>query len=90
MPFVEEEFHVSHEVAILGFSLYVVGIVFGSTLGAPLSELFGRRPVYLASLPLLMGFTTAVAAAKNIETILVCRFLGGMGGSAAVSVGGGE
>lgn len=86
---VQNEFKVSPTLAILGLSLYTFGLVFGSTLGGPLSELFGRRIIYLISLPILMGFSIAAAEAGNIGVLLVSRLLAGAGGSLCISTGGG-
>jgi DHA1 family multidrug resistance protein-like MFS transporter len=55
-------------------------------VGAPFSELKGRRP------PLLIGifgfsiFQVAVAVAKDIQTVLICRFFGGVFASCPVAV----
>lgn len=49
-PEVMEKFHVSGTVALLGLSLYVLGLAFGPVLAAPISETQGRRVVYLVSL----------------------------------------
>lgn len=89
IPYVQHEFQVPQTLAILGLSLYTFGIVFGSTLGGPLSELFGRRIIYLVSLPLLMGFTVAAAEAKSIIVLLITRFIAGVGGSLCISAAGG-
>ena len=62
---------------------------FGPTIGAPISETFGRRPIYLISLPVSILFTMATGLAKNFATILVCRFLAGTFGAPAVAVGAG-
>ena len=43
------DFHTSKEVVILGLSLYVLGLGLGPVFLAPLSEFFGRRPIYLVS-----------------------------------------
>jgi DHA1 family multidrug resistance protein-like MFS transporter len=71
------QYHVSPEVGLLGVSLYVLGFAFGPIFWAPLSELRGRRlPLVLA----MFGFSifqVAVASAKDLQTILLCRFWGG-------------
>ena len=83
---VAKEFHVSTEVGILGLSLYVLGFATGPILWAPLSELRGRR------LPLLIGmfgfsiFQVAVATAKDLQTVLLCRFFGGLFGACPLAV----
>jgi hypothetical protein len=48
-----------------------------SCLPAPLSEYFGRQPVYLVSWFIMALFQLPLALAPNIGTIIVCRFLTG-------------
>ncbi|KAJ5907954.1 MFS multidrug transporter [Penicillium taxi] len=79
-------FNVSEEVGTLGLSLYVLGFATGPVLWAPFSELKGRRlPITLA----MFGFTIfqfAVATAKDLQTIMLCRFFGGFFGACPVTV----
>jgi DHA1 family multidrug resistance protein-like MFS transporter len=80
------EFHVGLVVAILGVSLYVLGFASGPILWAPLSELFGRK---LPTIFSIFGFTVfqfGVATAKDIQTIMLCRFFGGFFGAAPLAV----
>jgi len=58
---IEEEFHVSQVVAILGLSTFVLGLAFGPCTSfisgmrltivflGPMSEFYGRKPVYIVS-----------------------------------------
>ena len=62
---------------------------FGPMIGAPVSETFGRKAVYLLSLPISILFTTATGLARNIETVLICRFFSGSFGAPAAAVGAG-
>jgi MFS family permease len=82
-------FQVVREVATLGLSMYTFGIAIGPLISAPLSERFGRRPVYIATLAMLAVFVTGAGVAQNIETLIICRFLAGIFGSGAVAVGAG-
>lgn len=79
------EFHVADVVAELGLSLYVIGLSAGSILAAPLSEFYGRRFVYLGGLLGFFAFQFGVAFGKNIETIIICRFLQAAIGSVFMS-----
>lgn len=83
------EFDVSRIIAILPISLYVFGYIFGPIVAAPLSELYGRRNVYWSTIPLLLIFTGIAGAAQNVEQLIICRFLAGVGGSAALAIGAG-
>ncbi|KAK1139242.1 hypothetical protein N8T08_001172 [Aspergillus melleus] len=83
---VSQEFNVSSEVGSLGVTLYVLGFAAGPTMWAPASELIGRR------WPLCIGlfgcgiFTVACGAAKDIQTIMLCRFFGGFFAASPVSI----
>ena len=89
IPFVMERFDVGREVAILGVSIYVLGVLIGPVFAAPLSELYGRRPVYWVTMPLLLVFTAVAASASNVAVLMIFRFLAGLGGSGALAVGAG-
>ncbi|TVY47094.1 putative transporter [Lachnellula occidentalis] len=83
---VAKQFHVSTEVGVLGLSLYVLGFAFGPVFWAPLSELKGRRLPLVISMFGFSIFQIAVAAAKDLQTIMLCRFWGGMFGAAPLAV----
>ena len=53
-------------MTILGISLYVEGLGCGPLLLGPLSEFYGRRPIYLTSYLFFFVFTFPVAFAPNI------------------------
>lgn len=75
---VARSFHVSNEVGILGLSLYVLGFATGPLLWAPLSELRGRRLPLVLSMFGFSIFQIAVAVGKDLQTVLICRFFGGL------------
>lgn len=61
------------------------GIATGAVVLAPLSEMYGRRPIYVVALGLFLLFVLPSALASNVETILVTRFFGAFCASALVS-----
>ncbi|KAL1605181.1 hypothetical protein SLS60_004725 [Paraconiothyrium brasiliense] len=81
-----QDFAVGHEVGALATSLYVLGFSFGPLLWGPGCELMGRR------MPLIVGsfgcaiFTLASATAKDIQTLIICRFFAGVFGSSPLCV----
>ncbi|KAJ5649147.1 uncharacterized protein N7484_002870 [Penicillium longicatenatum] len=87
---IQDEFGVSAEVTTLALSLYVLGYAIGPVMLAPLSEYFGRQPVYVVSWFLLFLFQLPLALAPNIGTILVCRFIAGCAGGAPLTNTGGS
>ncbi|BCS19810.1 MFS transporter [Aspergillus puulaauensis] len=84
-----KEFGVSTEVMVLATSLVVFGFAAGPLLWSPLSELYGRKYPLFIGYALFAIFQIPVAVAKNVETILVCRFLMGFLGCSPLAVVGG-
>lgn len=83
------EFSISEEVATLGTSLFVLGFGMGPMVWGPLSELYGRMPPLFFAFAVFAIFQIPVAVAQNIETIMICRFLGGFFGVAPLAIVGG-
>lgn len=77
-------FAVSEELAILPISIYNLGMAFGPLVGAPLSETFGRRVVFLATAPVFALFILGSGFADSMRTLVVCRFFAGMFAAPAV------
>ncbi|KIK94332.1 hypothetical protein PAXRUDRAFT_828105 [Paxillus rubicundulus Ve08.2h10] len=85
-----ETFHVSHEVTILGISLYVGGLGIGPLFVGPLSEVYGRSIIYRLSYIFFFILSFPVAFAPDIAVFLVFRLLTGLCGAAFLSVAGGS
>ncbi|MCJ1352781.1 MAG: hypothetical protein MMC33_002765 [Icmadophila ericetorum] len=83
------EFHISQTAALLGLSLYTLGLGFGPVLAAPLSETLGRRAVYFTSFPLGALFILGAGLSQTFASLLVCRFFAGFFGSAVLAIGAG-
>ncbi|HQT59741.1 MAG TPA: MFS transporter [Acidiphilium sp.] len=64
---------------------WFVGLMIGAAGFGALSDRFGRRRVFLASLVLYGVATLATAFAPNLATLLVLRLLGGIGVGAEYS-----
>lgn len=85
IPGMMEAFGISDSVGILGVTTYLIGMAAGSVILAPLSEMYGRRPIYIAALGLFIIFVLPCALAQNIETVLITRFLGAFCAAAMIS-----
>lgn len=79
-------YHVGPTVAALGVSLFVLGFAAGPVIWGPLSELYGRKMVLVPSSLGYVCFSFAVATAKDIQTIMICRFFAGFIGAAPLVV----
>jgi multidrug resistance protein len=82
-------FGVSTELATGGLSLFVLGFAMGPLFWAPLSETLGRQISFFASMCGMAVFSAGCTGARNIQTLLVLRFLAGAFGSAPLANGGG-
>ncbi|EPE05923.1 multidrug resistant protein [Ophiostoma piceae UAMH 11346] len=89
IPGVMKEFNVSEEVVLLSVSFFVMGFGIGPMAFAPLSEVYGRRVIYASTLLVAVVFIIPSAVAKNIQTLLVCRFIDGIAFSAPMTLVGG-
>lgn len=78
------EFGVSSVVATLGLSMDVLGLAAGPMMLAPLSEYFGRYPVYIASYGMSLLFILGTALVHDLGGFLVLRFLTGLMSSVTV------
>ncbi|KAJ6029865.1 fluconazole resistance protein [Penicillium canescens] len=85
----DAEFRSSRILSTLGLSTFVLGISLGPLFLSPLSEFYGRRPIYLAAWSMYIIWIIPSAMARNIETMIVARFLDGLSGSAFLAVSGG-
>jgi hypothetical protein len=89
-PQAAEEFGVSEVVESLATTTYLVGFGFGAFTAGPLSETFGRNPIYLVTMTLFMAFTLGSALSPNIGAQLAFRFLAGYFGSTPLTCAGGS
>ncbi|KAI5480505.1 MFS polyamine transporter [Pseudohyphozyma bogoriensis] len=87
---VQDELHISEEVVNLTVSLFVVGFGLGPLLFSPLSEMYGRRPIYLLTMGLFTIFTIPCAVTHSAAVLLVFRFLSGFMASAPMAMAGGS
>ncbi|MCJ1405835.1 hypothetical protein MMC11_009065 [Xylographa trunciseda] len=86
---VKQHFDVSGEVATLGLSLVVLGFALGPLIWGPMSELYGRRLIYMISFMAFTAFSVAAPCSPNIQSLLVFRFFASAFGSSSMTNGGG-
>jgi MFS family permease len=79
----------SSTVITLGVSLFVLGFALGPLIWAPLSELLGRRNLFLFTYAMLTLWNSVAAASQTLAQLLVFRFLAGAFGSSPLANAGG-
>jgi MFS transporter, DHA1 family, multidrug resistance protein len=71
-------------VAQMTVSLYMVGIACSQIVMGPLSDRFGRRPVLLAGLTLMVAASVACIFAESLPQLIAARFLQALGGASGM------
>ncbi|KAG8361992.1 putative transporter [Fusarium venenatum] len=85
------EFHSTNsQVASFIVSVYLLGYCFGPLVIAPLSEMYGRLPLYHACNVLFVIFNVACALAPNLGGLIAFRLLAGLAGSCPLTIGAGS
>ncbi|KAI1390702.1 MFS general substrate transporter [Hypoxylon trugodes] len=75
-------------VGSMTVSIYLLGYVLGPIFIAPLSEIYGRKPVLGVANVIFCLWQIGCALAPNIETLIVSRFFSGVGGAGCLTLGG--
>ncbi|CCG84422.1 protein of unknown function [Taphrina deformans PYCC 5710] len=82
---IQERYGTSTQVTTLGQSMFIVGTAVGPAFLGPLSDISGRKWVYVCSILLYAIFMIGVALARNFPMMVVFMFLSGAAGSTALS-----
>ncbi|KAL1633413.1 hypothetical protein SLS58_011104 [Diplodia intermedia] len=72
---VAKSFSCSRTVATLGVSTFLLGFAAGPLIFGPLSEVWGRNPIYRAVLLFFVVFNVGCALAPNVASLLIFRQL---------------
>ena len=82
----QTDFHISSEpIVTLRVTTYLIGLAIGSVVLAPISEIYGRRPLYMISMFLFMILIIPCGLATSLAEVLVVRFFGAIAGSAMIA-----
>ena len=91
VPEVMAEFKsTSDTLATFVVSVFVLGFAFGPLLLGPMSEIYGRQPVYNICNILFVVFTVLSAVASSMGMLIAVRFFAGVFGVAVITCGGGS
>ncbi|HZR71639.1 multidrug effflux MFS transporter [Bradyrhizobium sp.] len=86
LPLLATSFASDISIAQMTVSLYMVGIACSQILMGPLSDRFGRRPVLLAGLTLMVVASLACVFAESLPQLIVARFFQAFGGATGMVV----
>jgi DHA1 family bicyclomycin/chloramphenicol resistance-like MFS transporter len=86
LPLLATAFGRDISIAQMTVSLYMVGIACSQIIMGPLSDHFGRRPVLLAGLGLMVTASAGCIFADTLPQLIAARFLQALGGATGMVV----
>ncbi|EIW69837.1 hypothetical protein TREMEDRAFT_13217, partial [Tremella mesenterica DSM 1558] len=70
-------------------AIFIATIGIAPVVWSPLAGFYGRKPIYLAAMPLMIAASIGVGRSRNIADIIGTRILQGIGSSCVLAVGAG-
>lgn len=86
LPVLAATFGRDISVAQMTVSLYMVGIACSQIVMGPLSDKFGRRPVLLGGLGLMVAASVSCIFAETLPQLIAARFFQALGGASGMVV----
>src|SRR5256886_10147049 len=86
LPVLATNFGRDISIAQMTVSLYMVGIACSQIIMGPLSDKFGRRPVLLAGLGLMVAASIGCSLAETLPQLIAARFFQALGGASGMVV----
>jgi multidrug resistance protein len=91
IPLVMSEFESNNDdLASFVVSVYLLGYASGPLVIAPLSELYGRLPVYHINTALFILWNVGCAQSTSLSMLIAFRFLTGLAGACPLTIGAGS
>ncbi|WWD08489.1 hypothetical protein V865_006601 [Kwoniella europaea PYCC6329] len=90
IPQMSEQLHTSSEVINYTVAIFILVIGIAPVFWSPYAGFYGRRPVYLASMPIMVVSSIGVALSKNVGGVTAARVIQGIGSSCFLAVGAGS
>jgi MFS family permease len=86
LPSISHDLHTNSATTQLTLSIFVLSYAFGPMLLAPMTEVFGRKPVWLLSGCFYILWNTVCGFSGSNGVMIASRFLAGLGGSVEFAV----
>jgi MFS transporter, DHA1 family, multidrug resistance protein len=86
LPVLAATFQSDISIAQMTVSLFMVGIACSQLIMGPLSDKFGRRPVLLAGLALMVAASVGASLAQTLPQLIAARFLQALGGASGMVI----
>ncbi|EIN13032.1 MFS general substrate transporter [Punctularia strigosozonata HHB-11173 SS5] len=89
IPQIANDLNVSQSVVNYTVAIFLVSIGVAPLVWAPYATIYGRRPIYLVSLPIFVVASIGVALSRSLVALIITRIIQGAGSSSVLSVGAG-
>lgn len=86
LPSISIDLNTDDATTQMTLSIFVLSFAFGPMVLAPMTEVFGRKPVWVLSGCFYILWNTVCGFSKNNGVMIASRFLAGLGGSAEYAV----
>lgn len=83
------DLHTTEAMINYTVAIFICSVGIAPLIWSPLSGFYGRKPILLASMPIMTVASIGVAQSKTLGAIIGTRILQGIGSSAVLSVGAG-
>ncbi|GAA6052771.1 hypothetical protein NBRC10513_006828 [Rhodotorula toruloides] len=89
IPQITEDLHTSAFVINVTVAIFILCIGIFPLVWAPYSGIYGRKPIYVISLPIFALGCLGTALSKSLSALIVTRIIQALGSSPVLSVGAG-
>ncbi|KAL5589350.1 hypothetical protein FOVSG1_011217 [Fusarium oxysporum f. sp. vasinfectum] len=86
-PIMDEMHETNPNIGSFMVSIYLLGYAFGPLFLAPLSEIYGRLPVYRICMIVFLLTNIACALSINMPMLIIFRLLTGLAGACPLTIG---
>ncbi|KZT59409.1 MFS general substrate transporter [Calocera cornea HHB12733] len=90
IPQIASDLRTTESVINYSVAVYLVVIAFAPLAWSRASTYYGRRPVYLASMPVFVLGSVGVAESRTLAELIITRIIQGAGASSVLSIGAGS
>lgn len=84
IPATVQDLQLTGVVATVPYSCFALGLAFGPAFATPFEKAYGRKPVFLFTIPLFALLMIGAGVSKVLVGLAVCRFLAAFFASAGL------
>lgn len=86
LPAISQDLHTDDATTQMTLSIFVLSYAFGPMLLAPMTEVFGRKPIWILSCCFYILWNTVCGFSLTNSVMIASRFFSGLGASVQYAV----